>query len=74
MNTKAEAAKYSQVNLGAEYDLSKRTVLYTIAAWEHAIGTDSTGKPAVAALAFVTPSSTDKPGRCTCGNSPFLLS
>ncbi|MFL9898951.1 porin [Paraburkholderia fungorum] len=57
--TKAEAAKYSQVNLGAEYDLSKRTVLYTIAAWEHAIGTDSTGKPAVAALAFVTPSSTD---------------
>ncbi|MGB8419626.1 porin [Paraburkholderia sp.] len=57
--TKAESAKYSQVNLGAEYDLSKRTVLYTIAAWEHAIGTDSTGKPAVAALAFVTPSSTD---------------
>lgn len=57
--TKAESAKYSQVNLGAEYDLSKRTVIYTIAAWEHAIGTDSTGRPAVAALAFVTPSSTD---------------
>ncbi|MFM0515880.1 MULTISPECIES: porin [Caballeronia] len=56
--TKAETAKYSQVNVGAEYDLSKRTMLYAIAAWEHAIGTDSTGKPAVAAMAFVTPSST----------------
>ncbi|MEC5407614.1 porin [Paraburkholderia sp. MPAMCS5] len=56
--TKAENAKYSQVNVGAEYDLSKRTMLYAIAAWEHAIGTDSTGKQAVAAMAFVTPSST----------------
>ncbi len=56
--TKAETAKYSQVNLGVEYDLSKRTLLYAIGAWEHATGTDSTGKPAVAALAFVTPSST----------------
>lgn len=56
--TKAEDAKYSQVNVGAEYDLSKRTMLYAIAAWEHAVGTDSTGKPAVAAMAFVTPSST----------------
>jgi predicted porin len=56
--TKGETAKYSQVNVGAEYDLSKRTMLYAIAAWEHAIGTDSTGKSAVAAMAFVTPSST----------------
>jgi hypothetical protein len=31
---------------------------YAIAAWEHATGTDSTGKSAVAAMAFVTPSST----------------
>lgn len=56
--TKAEDAKYGQVNVGAEYDLSKRTMVYAIAAWEHAVGTDSTGKPAVAAMAFVTPSST----------------
>jgi predicted porin len=56
--TKAESAKYGQVNLGVEYDLSKRTMLYAVGAWEHATGIDSTGKPAVAALAFVTPSST----------------
>lgn len=56
--TKAETAKYSQVNVGTEYDLSKRTLFYAIAAWEHASGTDSTNKPAVAARAFVTPSST----------------
>jgi predicted porin len=56
--TKFESAKYSQVNLGTEYDLSKRTMLYAIAAWEHASDTNSTNEPAVAAPAFVTPSST----------------
>ena len=56
--TKAEAAKYSQVNFGTEYSVSKRTLFYAITAWEHATGTDSTGKQAVAALSFLTPSST----------------
>jgi predicted porin len=61
LNSPSERAKYCQVNLGAEYDLSKRASLYAIAAWKHAIGTDSTGKSAVAAMAFVTPSSTGNP-------------
>ncbi|WP_322013858.1 porin [Paraburkholderia sp. J12] len=56
--TKAETAKYNQINFGTEYQLSKRTGLYATAVWEHASGTDSTGKPATAALAFITPSST----------------
>lgn len=56
--TKAESTKYSQINIGTEYSISKRTLFYAIAAWEHAIGTDSTGKKAVAALSFLTPSST----------------
>ncbi|QTD94934.1 porin [Burkholderia anthina] len=56
--TKAETAKYGQVNLGAQYYLSKRTSLYAIGVWEHAIGTDSTGHPAVAALYTLSPSST----------------
>jgi predicted porin len=56
--TKAETAKYEQVNVGAEYLLSKRTLLYATTVWEHASGSDSTGKSATAALAFVTPSST----------------
>lgn len=56
--TKAETAKYGQVNFGTQYSLSKRTLVYAIAAWEKASGTDSTGKQAVAALTFLTPSST----------------
>ena len=56
--TKAETAKYSQVNFGTEYSISKRTLFYAITVWEHAIGIDSTGKRAVAALSFLTPSST----------------
>jgi predicted porin len=46
--TKAESAKYDQFNDGAEYDLSRGTMLYAIAATKHAIGTDSTGKRPVA--------------------------
>lgn len=56
--TKAESAKYGQVNLGTQYSLSKRTLLYATTSWEHATGIDSTGKQAVAALSFLTPSST----------------
>jgi predicted porin len=56
--TKAETAKYQQVNFGSEYSLSRRTLLYAIVAWEKATGIDSTGEHAVAALPFLTPSST----------------
>ena len=56
--TFAGPARYGQLNVGAQYSLSKRTLLYAVSAWQHAIGTDSTGRPAVAALTFVTPSST----------------
>ncbi|KVE66091.1 porin [Burkholderia vietnamiensis] len=56
--TKAETAKYLQLNAGALYNLSKRTLLYATTSWEHATGIDSTGKAAVAALTFLTPSST----------------
>jgi len=47
--TKAEDARYSQVNFGAKYILSKRTLLYFASDWMHASGTDSTGHAAVAA-------------------------
>lgn len=56
--TKAESARYGQVNFGAQYSISKRTLVYATTAWEKASGTDSTGKQAVAALSFLTPSST----------------
>ncbi|HDR8985498.1 TPA: porin [Burkholderia vietnamiensis] len=56
--TKAESAKYLQLNVGALYNLSKRTLLYAATSWERATGIDSTGKAAVAALTFLTPSST----------------
>ena len=56
--TKAESAKYLQLNVGALYNLSKRTLLYATTSWERATGIDSTGKAAVAALTFLTPSST----------------
>ena len=51
-------AKYHQVNLGADYALSKRTDIYAIGAWQHASGYDSTNNPAVAAINGVSPSST----------------
>ncbi|WP_175720165.1 porin [Burkholderia anthina] len=56
--TKAESAKYLQLNVGALYNLSKRTLLYATTSWERATGIDSTGKAAVSALTFLTPSST----------------
>lgn len=56
--TKAPTAKYLQTNVGAWYNLSKSTLLYATTSWEHATGVDSTGRSAVAALSFLTPSST----------------
>jgi predicted porin len=55
-----EGAKYKQIDLGANYYLSKRTTLYLTLAAQTASGTDSTGKHAVAALAFVSPSSSNR--------------
>jgi predicted porin len=50
-------AHYNQVNLGADYFLSKRTDVYLTTAWQRASGIDSTGKAAVAALWPVAASS-----------------
>lgn len=50
-------AHYNQVNVGGDYNLSKRTDVYLIAAYQIASGVDSTGKAAVAALWPVTASS-----------------
>lgn len=50
------SAIYHTVDLGATYALSKRTDLYLIGVYQHAAGTDSTGRPAVAAIIGSTPS------------------
>jgi predicted porin len=52
-------ATYNQVNLGANYLLSKATDLYLVGIYEHASGTDSTGKSAVAAITNLSSSSTN---------------
>jgi predicted porin len=51
-------ALYHQLSAGADYFLSKRTDLYLTAFWQHAAGTDSTGKPARADITGLTPSTT----------------
>ncbi|MFD1560243.1 porin [Paraburkholderia silviterrae] len=56
--TDAPRAKYQQVNLGAQYYLSKRTTLYVIGVYQYASGIDSYGAPAVAQINEVAPSST----------------
>ena len=53
-------AKYLQLDLGADYNLSKRTDLYALAVLQRAMGTDSFGQPAVASIAGFSPSTTDK--------------
>lgn len=56
--TKAPKAHYSQVNFGAQYNLSKLTYLYAIVAWQHASGENSLGGEAVANIATLSASST----------------
>jgi predicted porin len=51
-------ATYNQGVIGANYLLSKRTDLYTVAVYQHASGTDSTGGKAVANLNGLTASTT----------------
>lgn len=53
-------AKYIQLDLGADYYLSKRTDIYTLCVLQRANGRDSLGQPAVANIAGFTPSSSDK--------------
>lgn len=51
-------AHYQQLNLGADYNLSKSTDVYILTAMQKASGTDSLGQPAVASIAGITPSAT----------------
>ncbi|TKC90905.1 hypothetical protein FAZ69_05915 [Trinickia terrae] len=60
-------AKYHQVNLGADYFLSKRTDIYLIGAWQHASGYDSTNTRAVAAINNLPASSTQNLAVATAG-------
>jgi predicted porin len=60
-------AQYYHGSLGADYFLSKRTDLYAIATYEKASGTDSTNKPAVAAISNVTPSASNRQFVATVG-------
>lgn len=53
----APHSTYQTIDLGTAYLLSKSTYLYGIAVWQHASGTDSTGKAAVADLLGLAPSS-----------------
>ncbi len=54
-----DGARYNQVDLGADYNMSKRTDIYAMAVYQMASGYDSTGKKAVAALAYATPSTSN---------------
>lgn len=60
-------ASYQQLSLGADYFLSKRTDLYLVGLHEKAAGIDSTGKPAVAAMTFATPSTSNEQTVLTFG-------
>jgi predicted porin len=53
------SSQYHQGTIGADYFLSKRTDVYVVAAYQRASGTDSTGRPAVAAINGVTASSSN---------------
>lgn len=55
-----DAAQYHQGTIGADYFLSKRTDVYLIAVYQKALGFDSTGHPAVAAINQVTASANDR--------------
>jgi len=53
-------ATYHQGTIGADYFLSKRTDVYFIGVFQKASGTDSTNRPAVAAINGLTASSSDR--------------
>lgn len=60
-------ATYNQGTIGADYFLSKRTDLYTVAVYQHASGTDSTGGKAVANLTGLTASTTQNQAQVVIG-------
>ncbi|ABE37091.1 gram-negative porin family protein [Paraburkholderia xenovorans LB400] len=49
-----ESAKYLQYDASLDYSLSKRTDVYVMALYQRALGDDSTGGPAVAAITDTT--------------------
>ena len=53
----APHSEYQLVDFGAAYYISKATYVYWITAWQHASGTNSAGKPAVADMLALAPSS-----------------
>ncbi|MGF6600747.1 putative porin [Paraburkholderia sp. GAS448] len=53
-----DGARYLQFDLGADYNLSKRTDLYALAVLQHASGRDSLDQPAVASISGFSPSTT----------------
>ena len=63
----AGGVTYQQLNVGAEYFLSKRTDVYVVVFGQHASGRDSTGGNAVAAVYVLTPSSSDNQVAATVG-------
>ena len=64
---RAGGVTYQQLNVGAEYFLSKRTDVYVVVSGQHASGRDSTGGNAVAAVYVLTPSSSDNQVAATVG-------
>jgi predicted porin len=56
--SKSDTAQYLQWNAGVNYALSKKTDIYLVGVLQRALGIDSTGAPAVASIASLTPSST----------------
>ncbi|MGF6997147.1 porin [Paraburkholderia sp. GAS32] len=55
-----DGARYLQFDLGADYNLSKRTDLYALAVLQHASGRDSLDQPVVASISGFSPSTTSK--------------
>ncbi|GAB2872777.1 porin [Paraburkholderia jirisanensis] len=56
--SRTSTAQYLQWNAGVNYALSKGTNVSVVGVWQRAIGIDSTGAPAVASIASLTPSVT----------------
>ncbi|WP_223216766.1 porin [Paraburkholderia phenoliruptrix] len=63
----ANHAAYDQLTSGVDYFLTKRTDIYLVGVYQHASGTDSTGRQAVANIATVSPSSSANQVLATLG-------
>ncbi|MFM0300238.1 porin [Paraburkholderia sediminicola] len=60
-------AHYTQAQTGLDYSLSKRTQVYLFGIWQHAVGTDSTGKRATADITSLTASNSSNQTLITAG-------